>query len=122
MHLSPGEHQVALIGAAHAGPDRNDRVSVARTEQAIHVGVGAAVVSFELSVHGQETGLEVAIRVDGAATEPPATAQPRDYAICRDYVALRHALCRAGARLDDARRRNDPAYLVCVRDKLAALR
>jgi hypothetical protein len=136
--LAPGDHRIGLLGAARRPGGHDDEVVVLRTARGFRVGVEPAVIEVEISAPARSNApLEIAVKLRGAlavgepdeprrqargARAKDPNARALDMRRCDRKEPLGRALCHGQTRLDDALQRRDPSYVVCVRDKLDALR
>lgn len=124
LRLAPGAHTIQVRATTHgAGDDR----AVVAAAQTFHVAAAAA--SIGIAVRSRPEGaVEGRIAVDlkmqgGHMAAMFETARPETRAErCAPLLPTPSALCRAANALDEAARRSDLVQVLCVRDKLTAMR
>ncbi len=124
LRLAPGPHTITVRATTHSAGDERAVVAAA---QIFHVAAAAA--SIGIAVRSRPAGSpEGRIAVDltmrgGHMTAELGAAPPESKAErCAPLQPTPRALCHAASDMDDAARRNDPALVLCVRDKLAMMR
>lgn len=124
LRLAPGPHTLAVRATTRSAGDERAVVAAAQT---FHVA--AAPASIGIAVRSRPAGspegriaVDLTLRGGHMAAElgaaPPETQAER----CAPLQPTPRALCHAAGDLDDAARRNDPALVLCIRDRLAVMR